>query len=140
MQFHLHALARTRRGDLPLRLAVANGFLARLGGLMFQPPLRANAAGTPGLLITACRSVHGCFLQAPLDVVFLCDRGRVVQIQRLQPFGAVRGRAGWQGVPRHVLELPMGSVARLGLLEGDWIVSANEPSARTPSVLKWSAA
>lgn len=140
MRFDLPALARTRRGDLPLRLERASSFSARLVGLMFHPPLRPDAAGTPGLLLTGCRWVHGSFLRAPIEVVFLCDRGRVVQISRLDPFSFARGRAGWHGRPCHALELPLGSAARLGLLEGDWILPREATRAQARSVQQWASA
>lgn len=140
MNFSHRALARTRRGDLPLQLAVASTFLSRLSGLMFRQPLRAEPAGTQGLLLPECRAVQGCFLRAAVEVVFLCDRGRVVQITRLDPFGMAIGRAGWHGAPRHALELPAGCLARLGLLEGDWILPLAEGGSVARSVLRWSAA
>lgn len=140
MKFSHRALARTRRGDLPLRLAVASSFPARLSGLMFRRPLSVEPDATQGLLIPDCRAVQGCFLRAPVDVAFVCDRGRVVQINRLDPFGLAIGRGGWHGQPRHALELPVGCVARLGLLEGDWILPLGEGGTVARSVLRWSAA
>lgn len=120
--FPIDAIARTRRGDQLLRIAIADRFATRLRGLMFEPPLVRTAAGTEGLLLTGCTAVHGCFIAEPLDIVFLCDRGRVTGTSRLARFGWTRAPVTRWGLARHTLELPSGSIARLGVLPGDWVL------------------
>lgn len=137
MKFSHRALARTRRGDLALQLAVATTFAERLSGLMFRQPLRVDPEVTQGLLLPECRAVQGCFLRASVDLAFVCDRGRVVQTARLNPFGIALGQAGMHGAPRHVLELPAGCVARMGLLEGDWILPLAPSGTVARSVQRW---
>lgn len=122
MRFDRRALARTRRGDAPLHLAVAADPWRRLCGLMFRTPLRWGPDGTPGLLLTNCTALHGCFLREAVDVAFLCERGRVTQVDRLPRFGVATAIPSGVGPPRHALELPRGSVARLGMLPGDWVL------------------
>lgn len=149
MHFDRLAIARTRRGDLRLRLAVADGPWSRLCGLMFRAPLKLGPGAIPGLLLTDCTSVHGSFLREALDIAFLSERGRVVATGRLGRWGVAWAPAARDGAPaRHTLELPRGSLARMGLLAGDWIlpgdvvpVAANPCAAdELPGIGRWARA
>jgi uncharacterized protein len=149
MRFDRRAVARTRRGDAPLHLAVAGDPWRRLCGLMFRAPMRWDSSGTPGLLLTDCTALHGCFLREAVDVAFLCERGRVTQVERLARFGVATAATSYIGEPRHAVELPRGSIARLGILPGDWVLpiragaSASSPSAFEPvhpAVSRWARA
>jgi uncharacterized membrane protein (UPF0127 family) len=153
MRFDRLAIARTRRGDLRLRLAVADGPGSRLCGLMFRAPMKPGPDTIPGLLLTGCTAVHGSFLREALDLAFLSERGCVVATARLRRWGVVWAPAARGGAPaRHTLELPRGSLARLGLLAGDWILpgevapvaaaGAADPFAADalPGVSRWARA
>ena len=98
-----------------LRLKLAADFLPRLRGLLAQPPLRTEPV-IEALLITRCPSVHTLFMGYAIDVAYLDARGNVVRcVDRLVPW-----RASFGG--RHAayaLELPAGSLARLGVCPGD---------------------
>jgi uncharacterized membrane protein (UPF0127 family) len=108
------AVLRTQGGTHALRLRVARGFFTRLRGLMFAAPL----AQSTGLLITRCTSVHTCFMRYALDLVYLAANGEVTQcVSGVKPWRwsiSTRGRG-----TRHVLELPAGSIAGLGIRTGD---------------------
>jgi uncharacterized membrane protein (UPF0127 family) len=60
---------------------VATGVVSRLLGLAL---LRPEHAG-PGLVIPRCRSVHTLGMRFRLDLVFLDERRRVVEIRRGVP-------------------------------------------------------
>lgn len=107
----------TRNGVVPVRLAVANKFLQRFCGLMF----RASLANSPleGMLITRCSSVHTAWMRFPIDLVYLDAEGDVTRcIAALKPWRASQGYRHCSIANRrtaHVLELPAGSIERLGL-------------------------
>lgn len=141
LRFRLAATARTRRGDHALQIALADRWPSRLRGLMFSPPLRREGAATQALLLTDCTAVHGCFIGEPLDIAFLDERGLVVQTTRLARYGLARGSRARHGRPAHTLELPAGSMARLGLLPGDWLLPAIPDSAtQTRPLRRWVVA
>lgn len=61
-----------------VRAKVADSFLSRLAGLMFQrEPPRGE-----GLLITKCGSIHTCFMRFPIDAMFLDRDGKIVKVVR----------------------------------------------------------
>lgn len=102
-----------------LDLGVADGFRLRLFGLMGRAPLR-QAPRCEALLLRHCRSVHCCFMRAPIDLAFLDEAHRVVAVRaRLCPW-----RMHTAAAPaRHTLELPEGALARWGIGPGhrlDW--------------------
>jgi protein-S-isoprenylcysteine O-methyltransferase Ste14 len=111
------ALCRARLAcGAPLadRLRSAHTHWSRLRGLLGT---RGLAPGE-GLWLRPCRQVHMVGMRYPVDVVFLDDETRVVRaIPALAP-GRVSPR-----VPSatSVVELPAGTVARVGLAEGDRI-------------------
>jgi uncharacterized membrane protein (UPF0127 family) len=75
----------------------ARGLRSRSLGLALLGRDRAGA----GLLIPRCRSVHTFGMRFPIDVLFLDDEGRVIDLRRSAP-------------PRRVLSCP-GAVAVLEL-------------------------
>ncbi|MBI5788658.1 MAG: DUF192 domain-containing protein [Candidatus Schekmanbacteria bacterium] len=90
---------------------VADTFIKRLCGLLNQKRLHSNQ----GMLLTPCRAVHTCFLFYPIDLVFLDNENRVVEmVKALKPF---RMAGCKQAVS--VLELPAGSVAISGIKPGE---------------------
>lgn len=91
---------------------VATSFFARFVGLMG----RANLAADQGLYFPRCNAIHTFFMRFPIDVVYLDADLRVIDVDA--------SLAPWRmGKPRfkakHVLELPAGSAANLGILIGD---------------------
>jgi uncharacterized protein len=83
---------------LGFSVPVASTVPSRFLGLAL---LRRERAGE-GLLIPRCRSVHTFGMRFPLDLLFLDERGRVVEIRRdVAPRSLVRCAAA-----SAVLELP----------------------------------
>lgn len=102
------------------RARVADNFLSRLRGLMFQKELDREE----GLLIKyskhlGSRSVHGFFMRFPLDLVFLDANGRVLEIGFLPKWGyynpVSKGSA-------YVLEVNKGFARERGLKVGDTLI------------------
>lgn len=86
----------------------AEGFFARLGGLLARAPLRDAEA----LCLAPCNSVHTMFMRYAIDVVFLDPRGRVLKVVTgLKPWrvAACRGAAA-------ALELRAGQAHEWGLV------------------------
>jgi uncharacterized membrane protein (UPF0127 family) len=81
-------LRRLERLDLfGFEVPVATTRLSRLLGLAL---LSRERAGT-GLLIPGCRSVHTFGMRFELDLVFLGERGTVIELRRAVPPGRVAG-------------------------------------------------
>jgi uncharacterized protein len=96
---------------------IADGFFTRLRGLL---GVRELPPGN-GLLIEGTNCIHTHFMSIPIDVVYLDREHRVVDVEEKMPpwrFGRLRRHA------KHVLELPAGTVARLGLATGDCLIIA----------------
>jgi uncharacterized protein len=66
-------------------IPVAESRLSRLLGLALLPRERAGS----GLLIPRCRSVHTLGMRFPLDLIFLDQEGRVVELRRDVPAGRI---------------------------------------------------
>ena len=96
------------------RVRVADGWWSRLRGLLGRPPL----AEGEGLLLTPCTSVHMFGMKYPIDVAFLDPDGRVVAAYHRLPPG---GRSRWHRDARSALELPAGTLAGLGIAEGEML-------------------
>lgn len=107
------------------RLRVADTHWTRLRGLLGT---RGLAPGE-GLWIRPCNQVHMLGMRYAIDVVFLDAAGLVLRaVEHLRPGRVsprVRGAAS-------VLELPAGTVARTGLVEGARVAVAGE-SAPAPA-------
>lgn len=80
----------------------------RLRGMLFRRPL------PPALLLQPAGSVHGMGMLTTLEVALLDDDRQVLATLRLRPCGLTRPRRG----VRSVLEAPVGSFARWGLVVG----------------------
>ncbi len=65
-------------GILGFAVPVARTLPGRLLGLALLPRDRAG----PGLLIPRCRSIHTFGMRFPIDVLFLDERGRVIELRR----------------------------------------------------------
>jgi len=80
------------------RFPVATGFRSRLLGLSWRA--RENAG--PGLLIPRCASVHTFGMRFALDLYFLDEDGRVIEVRRRVP----PRRIVWCRGASAVLEIP----------------------------------
>jgi uncharacterized membrane protein (UPF0127 family) len=110
MRMVVHNLTRsTTLGD---KVEVAETMGSRLKGLLGQNGL----AEGEGLHIVPCNSIHMFFMRFPIDVAFLDDESRVVRaIHSIRPWRATRIYFSASSA----LELPAGTLARTGTLEGD---------------------
>ena len=110
------ALYNPRSGAvLARRVERALTIAARLRGLLGRGALPEGDA----LAIEPCTSLHTFFMRFPIDAVFLSREGRVIRaISDLRPWRATRI------YPRAALavELPAGTLARTGTLEGDTLI------------------
>jgi uncharacterized protein len=125
-------LRRTADGAVVcLRVSVAQGFLARLRGLMG----RAALASDEGLYL-GDSSIHMMFMRFPIDACFVSDpdgegRRRVVAVRHsLPPWrGIVLPVAGARGV----IELSAGTLRRHGVAPGDILALGDaEAAPRVP--------
>lgn len=104
-------------GDARICNAVpADSFISRLRGLMFKKCLEKDK----GLLIEyskrlRSRSVHGFFMRFPLDLIFIDDDKRIVELASLRPWKIYNPRADC----RWVLEVNEGFTREKGLKIGD---------------------
>lgn len=89
----------------------ADTFFKRLVGLMGKKKLLSGQA----MLISPCADIHTCFMKFPIDAVFLDHNFIVVDIiNNLYPWrfsGRVREA-------KQVLELPSGTVKKIGIVKG----------------------
>ncbi|PLS06929.1 DUF192 domain-containing protein [Neobacillus cucumis] len=99
---------------IPYSINLADSFFKRLKGLMF----RKEQLVEEGLWIVPCNSIHMCFMNFAIDAVFLNKAGKIVKlVEDLQPWRFVKP------IPEaySVVELPAGSVTKLGLKQGNII-------------------
>lgn len=99
---------------------VAESFFSRLRGWIGK----TRAESGEGILFPNCTSIHMWFMVMPIDVVFL----RVVHAggsERKVVTSAHARVRPWKALPlndgnaHETLELPVGSIARLGIAPGD---------------------
>ncbi len=64
--------------DIATKVAVADGPIQRMIGLMFSKSLGEK----DGLLITPCNSIHTFFMRYELDIVFLSRDNKVIKVIR----------------------------------------------------------
>jgi uncharacterized protein len=102
----------SRGAELASHASLADGFLARLRGLLGRERLHPGE----GLVIVPCSSVHMWGMRFPLDVIHLDRHGTVLRLlPNLQP-----GQLGpyiWRS--HTAVELPAGSIAASGTQAGD---------------------
>jgi uncharacterized membrane protein (UPF0127 family) len=92
---------------------VAVSFLSRLRGWIGK----TRAAPGEGILFPKCTSIHMWFMSIPIDVVFLGERRVVTSVHRsVRPWKVL---PLFDGRARDALELPAGSIDRLGIAPGD---------------------
>ncbi len=104
------------------RLEVADGFWSRFKGLQFR---RALPAGT-GLLLVPCASIHTFWMRFALDVIFLSDAGRVLEVRtNVRPWRMVIAARGTHAV----LEVTAGKVT---VAPGTWLQLETPGVTMTP--------
>ena len=114
-------VVNTRRNcELGGRIGLADGWLARLRGMIGRP---APGPGE-GLLLTPCRSVHMYGMRFSLDVAFLDGNGTVIATYLVLSPGS---RTRWHRNAVHALELPPGTLERSGTVVGDVLVWSPQP-------------
>ena len=59
-----------------LKIIIADSFLTRLKGLMFQKALQPST----GLLLAPCNSVHMCFMRFAIDVVYVDKDYKIIKV------------------------------------------------------------
>ena len=83
----------------------------RAWGLLGRSSMEPDEA----LWFDDCRSIHTFFMRVRLDLAYVNMRMEVVKlVEDLGPW-----RVSWCPAGRHVVELPAGSVRRLGLRRGE---------------------
>ncbi|MCD6291068.1 MAG: DUF192 domain-containing protein [Anaerolineae bacterium] len=108
----MHIYNETRQINLATRPRVADNFWTRGRGLIGTRALQPGDA----LIIRPCKGVHTWFMSYPIDVIYVDEHDRVVDITpAMRPWriGRPRLRA------RYVIELPAGTVQRSGTQIGD---------------------
>ncbi len=103
---------RTRNTFLGTRVKAATTFWSRLRGYIG----RARPKQGEGILLVPCDAIHTWWMCFELDVLFLDDRGRVLElVQSLRPWKRTRKVPG----ARYVLEVPPGTIDASGTRVGD---------------------
>jgi uncharacterized membrane protein (UPF0127 family) len=111
----LRVVNAKRDRELGTKIGLADGWLARLRGMLARPAPRSGE----GLLLTPCSSVHMYGMRFPLDVAFLDGRGAVVA---MYPSLAPGSRTRWHRDAAQALELPAGALVESGTSIGDGLV------------------
>lgn len=107
---------RTRQTTLATTARRAEGFMARLKGLMFQNELPAGG----GLLLRPESSIHTFFMRFPIDVLYLSQEWQVLRATANMPPYRL-GPLFTKGC-HAILELPAGTIAETGTEVGDRLV------------------
>jgi len=108
----IEILNATRNTCLATRARVADTSWSRARGLIGTPALPPGQA----LLIDPSMGIHTCFMSYPIDVVYVDQSDRVVDVDEAMPpwrLGKLRFRAVY------VIELPAGAVGKTGTQPGD---------------------
>lgn len=112
---------RTRDTLLGTRVTRADSFFSRLRGYI------ARAEPTPGegILLVRCDSIHTWWMSFDLDVLFLDQRGRVLDLIRsLRPWRGIRKTKG----ATYVLEVPAGTIDSSQTQVGDELSWGDSPA------------
>ncbi len=112
---YLRAENPARDSILGTRIGLADRWWHRLRGLLGRDALKPGE----GLILRPCRAVHMAWMRFPLDVAFLSREGRVVASYHALAPG---GRTRWHSAALDALELPAGTLAATGTVDGDTIV------------------
>ena len=118
---------RTRSTVLGTKVVRAATFWSRLRGFIGRPEPRLGE----GILLSPCRAIHTCWMTFSLDVLFLDERGKVLELApSLSPWKCTRrvSRA------RYALEVPVGTIDASSTCVGDEL-SWRDPAPYSISVL-----
>lgn len=74
----MKAVVKNKNITLANKVKVADDFFSRLVGLMFKKEM----IGFDALLITECKSIHTCFMQYSMDLIFLNNKNKIIKIFR----------------------------------------------------------
>ena len=88
---------------------MANSLFKRILGLMFKKNINKNES----LLIEPCNSIHTCFMNFSIDVLFISKKNEVVHvIENMHPwrFSAIHFRS------KKVVEFPAGTLKGMVIL------------------------
>jgi len=107
-------VARTRE-SLAVRAPMARSLTDRMVGLLGHESLQEGE----GLILTACRSIHTCFMRFTIDAIFVDRAWGVVAIARSLPPWRMTAPV-WRASA--VIELPAGTVDRARVAVGDRLV------------------
>ncbi|QRX81399.1 DUF192 domain-containing protein [Glaciimonas sp. PAMC28666] len=103
---------------MQIEIQVAHNFWQRAVGLLGKSALSDHQA----LLISPCSSIHMCFMQFPIDAIFLDGTGNITRIAaNLRPWQFAAAKAV------SCLELSAGNAERLGLQAGDCLSELGLP-------------
>jgi uncharacterized membrane protein (UPF0127 family) len=111
----MHIYNRTRQTTLATDGRYAQGYLARLRGLMFRKELPEGEA----LLLEPESSIHTFFMRFPIDVLYLDRSYQVLRADAAMPPNRI-GPLVTRGC-HAVLELPPGTIAATRTEVGDQI-------------------
>lgn len=118
---------RTRNTLLGQNVTLASTWLGRLRGYLG----RSEPKEGEGMLLIPCNAVHSFFMTFALDVLFLDQKGTVLEVFReFRPWKRTKVVRG----SRYVLEVPVGTIDISGTEIGDEL-SWREPAPYTLSVL-----
>ena len=85
-------------------LKLADTFLTRLKGLMFSKELLPEE----GLIIDPCNSIHMCFMNYPLDVIFVNEQSEICAlVKNIKPWRISKLYPS----AKYVIELPAGTIS-----------------------------
>jgi uncharacterized protein len=113
----IKVLSLTNQALIADKCIEANSFLTRLQGLIGRKSFKAGE----GMLFPKCNDIHMWFMSVSLDVLFL-KRDRDLHYRVVSVRAGVRP---WRLLPLHnwkasdTLELPVGTIERCGIKEGD---------------------
>ncbi|MDP4109518.1 MAG: DUF192 domain-containing protein [Bacillota bacterium] len=112
----MEVITASARGTVfALRVKLADGYFARLRGLMFSKSLGDGE----GLLLKPCRQIHTFFMRFEIDAVFISESGEILEIIKSIRGGRV---TPYVKASRMVLELKGGAAEKTGLKPSDKIV------------------
>ncbi len=112
---HVKIVNSTRGTCLATDAEVASSFFAKFAGLMLRKSLPEGG----GMVILSGEPIHMFFMRFALDVVHTDGQGKVLRV--------LHGIKPWRLGPfvrkcRMAIEVPAGTAARTGTVEGDVIV------------------
>ncbi len=118
---------RSRNTLLGSRVVLASTWMSRFRGFIGRPEPRRGE----GILLLPCDAIHTFWMSFDLDVLFLDEKGTVLEVVRsLRPWRKTRRVRG----ARYVLEVPVGTVDATGTQVGDEL-TWRDPSPYSLSVL-----